>query len=38
MNGGVAALKASVAPGPAPVKSEAALRGRCHGALGLPVL
>jgi transposase len=26
MNGGVAALKASVAPGPAPVKSEAALR------------
>jgi transposase len=25
-NGGVAALKASVAPGPAPVKSEAALR------------
>ena len=27
MRGGVAALKASVAPGPAPVKSEAALRG-----------
>ena len=26
MRGGVAALKASVAPGPAPVKSEAALR------------
>src|SRR5258708_38533863 len=26
INGGVAALKASVAPGPAPVKSEAALR------------
>ena len=26
MNGGVAALKASVAPGPAPMKSEAALR------------
>jgi transposase len=26
MNGGVAALKASVAPGPAPVKSEASLR------------
>src|SRR5260370_10820772 len=26
MSGGVAALKASVAPGPAPVKSEAALR------------
>src|ERR1700679_3635864 len=26
MNGGAAALKASVAPGPAPVKSEAALR------------
>jgi len=26
MNGGVAALKASVAPSPAPVKSEAALR------------
>ena len=26
MNGGVAALKARVAPGPAPVKSEAALR------------
>ena len=26
MNGGVAALKASAAPGPAPVKSEAALR------------
>jgi transposase len=26
MNSGVAALKASVAPGPAPVKSEAALR------------
>jgi transposase len=26
MNGGVAALKASVAPAPAPVKSEAALR------------
>src|ERR1700683_2428510 len=26
MHGGVAALKATVAPGPAPVKSEAALR------------
>jgi transposase len=26
VNGGIAALKASVAPGPAPVKSEAALR------------
>lgn len=26
MRGGVAALKATIAPGPAPVKSEAALR------------
>ncbi len=26
MHGGIAALKATVAPGPAPVKSEAALR------------